>query len=358
MLAVFLECRRAHTVQLAPRQRWLQQVRRIHGALCLARADQRVHLIDEQDHLAFRLRDFLQHGFQPLLELATELRAGNQRAHVERHQALLFQAVGHIAIDDAQRKSFRNRGLAHARLADQHRIVLRPARQHLDAPPDFLIAPDHRIKLARARRLGEIARILLQRLVLFLGRRGVRRAPLAQLGDGLDQRAGRRPGGVQRVGRLVLHLGRRQQQPLHGDIVVARRLRVFLRHLEQPREILAQARLRAARALRMRGQQLVDIGMRQLGIAPGGANEIQRKAVAVREHRLDQVFRQDLRMTARKRARLGALNGGACALGIAFEVHELTLVKSSRQARRRTRNRHPARSCARQSAERLIHRKR
>jgi hypothetical protein len=33
-----------------------------------------------------------------------------------------------------------------------------------------------------------------------------------------------------------------------------------------------------------------------------------------------------LRVAAGKRARLGALNGCAGALGIAFEVHQLTLV--------------------------------
>jgi hypothetical protein len=79
----------------------------------------------------------------------------------------------------------------------------------------------------------------------------------------------------------------------------------------------------------VRRQQLVDVRLRQLRISPGGANEIERKTIAIREHRLDQVLRKNLGVAARQRARLGALNGGACALGIAFEVHHLTLVKSS-----------------------------
>ena len=52
MLAVFVERGRADAVQFAARQRRLQQVRRIHRAVGLAGADQRVHLVDEQDDAA------------------------------------------------------------------------------------------------------------------------------------------------------------------------------------------------------------------------------------------------------------------------------------------------------------------
>ena len=91
MLAVFVERGRADAVQLAARQRRLQQVRRVHRAVRLAGADQRVHLVDEQDDAAGGRGDFGQHGLQPLLELAAIFRAGDQRAHVERHQLLVLQ---------------------------------------------------------------------------------------------------------------------------------------------------------------------------------------------------------------------------------------------------------------------------
>src|ERR1700733_13432176 len=52
------------------------------------------------------------------------------------------------AIDDAQRQPFSDGGLAHARLADQHRIVLGAAGQDLDGAADFLVAADHRVELA------------------------------------------------------------------------------------------------------------------------------------------------------------------------------------------------------------------
>jgi hypothetical protein len=81
-------------VQLAARQRGLQQVARIHRAFGLARADQRVHLVDEQDDLALGALHFVEHGLEALLELAAIFGAGDQRAHVERHQAAILELSG------------------------------------------------------------------------------------------------------------------------------------------------------------------------------------------------------------------------------------------------------------------------
>ena len=96
----------------------------------------------------------------------------------------------HIAIDDAQRQAFGDGGLADAGLADQHRIVLGAAGQNLDGAADFLVAADHRIELAVARRLGEVAGIFLERVIGILGRGAVGGAALAQIGDGLVQALG------------------------------------------------------------------------------------------------------------------------------------------------------------------------
>ena len=129
------------------------------------------------------LAHLVEHAFQPLLELAAIFRAGDQRAHVEREQALVLDAVGHVAVGDAQRQALGDRGLADAGLADQHRIVLGPAREHLDGAADFLVAADDRVELALARRLGEVAGIFLQRVVAVLGALRVGGAAAAQLLD-------------------------------------------------------------------------------------------------------------------------------------------------------------------------------
>ena len=92
--------------------------------------------------------DLLQHGLQALLELAAVLGAGEQRRHVEREHALALQRLGHFVVDDALREAFDDRGLAHARLADQHRVVLGAALQDLDHAADLVVAADHRVELA------------------------------------------------------------------------------------------------------------------------------------------------------------------------------------------------------------------
>ena len=55
-----------------------------------AGADQRMDLVDEQDRVRVVLQ-LLQHGFQPLLEIAAVLGAGQQCAHVERIHARLLK---------------------------------------------------------------------------------------------------------------------------------------------------------------------------------------------------------------------------------------------------------------------------
>ena len=98
-------------------------------------------------------------------------------------EPLVAQALGNVALDDAARETLDDRGLADAGLADEHRVVLRAPRQHLDHAADLLVAPDHRIELAPARVLGEVAAVPLERLVLLLGvvaRDAVRAAHLLQ----------------------------------------------------------------------------------------------------------------------------------------------------------------------------------
>ena len=54
----------------------------------------------------------------------------------------LFFSVSHVALDDAGGEALDDGGLADARLADEHRVVLGAAGQHLDDPTDLLVAAD------------------------------------------------------------------------------------------------------------------------------------------------------------------------------------------------------------------------
>ena len=169
VLAVLVERRRADHAQLAARQHRLDHVAGVDRTLGATGADDRVQLVDERDDLALGVGDLLQDGLQPVLELAAVLRAGDHRADVERDEPLVAQTLGDVALDDAAGEALGDRGLADAGLADEDRVVLRAAREHLDDAPDLLVAPDDRVELALARVLGEVATVPLERLVLLLG---------------------------------------------------------------------------------------------------------------------------------------------------------------------------------------------
>ncbi len=169
VLAVFVERGRADAMQLAARERRLQHVAGVHRAFGLAGADHRVQFVDEDDRLALVGGNVLQHGLQPLLELAAILGAGQQRRHVERQHALVLERLRHFAVDDALREALDDRRLAHAGLADQHRVVLGAALQDLDRAADLVVAADDRVELAFARPRGQVDRVLVQRLALAFG---------------------------------------------------------------------------------------------------------------------------------------------------------------------------------------------
>jgi hypothetical protein len=175
-----------------------------------------VQLVDEQDDLAFLLGEVVEHALQALLELAAELGAGDQRAHVERQDALALEHLGHFAVDDALREAFDNRGLAHARLADEHGVVLGAAGEHLDGAADLVIAADHRVELARRGTRGEVDGVFLERTALLLGLRVVHRFAAADLVDGLLDGGLGRAGILQQFGQRVFVLERGQHEQLVG----------------------------------------------------------------------------------------------------------------------------------------------
>ena len=181
IFAVFIQRGGTHAMQLTPRKGRLDEVGRIHRAIRFARADKRVHLVDEEDDVALRRRHLVQHGLQTLFEITAIFGPRNQRAHIQSHELLVAQGFRHVAVHDAQRKALGNRGFPHARLADQHRVVLGAARQHLHGAANLLVAADDRVDLATGCRLGQIAGVFVQGLHRLFGGGTVGRAALAHL---------------------------------------------------------------------------------------------------------------------------------------------------------------------------------
>ena len=191
------------------------------------------------------LLDLLEHGLQAVLELAAVLGAGDQRAEVEGDHALVLERLGDVALDDALREALDDRGLADAGLADQDRVVLGAAREHLDDAADLVVAADHRVELALAGELGQVAAVLLERLVAVLGVRVVRgwlprisRSARSSGSRAAPERPSASPAGVLRVDQ-------RQQQVLGGDVLVLERLRLAQRLLEDTVELRRDVRGRA-----------------------------------------------------------------------------------------------------------------
>ena len=212
VFAIFVERRRADRAQFAARQLRLEQIRRIDRAFRRARADDGVQLVDEENDLALRIGHLLEERLQPVLEFAAEFRAGDHRADVHRDEPLVLQRLRHVAADDAARQTFDDRRLADARLADEHRIVLRPAREHLHHAPDFVVAPDDRIDLPAPRQLGQIAAVFFQRLIFPLGiliRHPLRAAHLLQAPASTCRASRQLPSATCAAARL--RIGQREQ---------------------------------------------------------------------------------------------------------------------------------------------------
>ena len=163
VLAVLVERRRADRLQLAARERRLEDRSGVDRALGGARTDEIVELVDEQDDVA-ALHDLLHDLLQPLLELAAVLRAGDERGEVERVDLLALEQLGHVAGRDALREPLDDGGLADAGLADQHRVVLLAAREDLHDPLDLGLASDDRVELALGGLLREVAAELVEQL--------------------------------------------------------------------------------------------------------------------------------------------------------------------------------------------------
>ena len=324
VLAVLVEGGGADAVQLAAGQGGLEQVAGVHRALGLAGADDGVQLVDEQDDASALGLHLGEHRLEAFLELAAILGAGDQRAHVERQQALVLEALRHVALDDALRQPLGDGGLADAGLADQHGIVLGAPRQHLDGAADLLVATDDRVDLALGRRGGEVARIALERIVALLGRGTVGGAALAQIVDSAVEGGRIDAGLVERPAGLGggLH-AERQQQPLDRDERVPGLVRDLLGRIEGPRQLRRQIDLAgaAARDLGALGQRPVRGRQRVAGAPACALDDAGRQALGVVEQHLEQMVGAELLVPLAQGQALGRLHEAAGALGILVEIH-------------------------------------
>lgn len=222
---VLVQRRGADQVEFTARHHRFEHVGHVQPAFAtaLAGTDDGVHLVDEQNQLALVLGHLLQHLLHALLELAAIFGAGHHGVDVEFHRALVAQGLEHFTRHHALRQPFDDGGLAHTRLADQHRVVLLAPGQHLDGGFDLLRAADHRVELAVARHLGQVARVLVE--FWRVGRRlsaAILGALADHLADLLAQRLRRQAVAAQQVGgQPFAFLSQTDQEMLWTDIRMA-----------------------------------------------------------------------------------------------------------------------------------------
>ena len=170
--------------------------------------------------------------------------------------ALVGQEARHFAVGDALRQTLDDRRLAHARLADQHRIVLGAPAQNLNRALQLAFAAHQRIELPVHRRLRQVAAELGQqtRLALPLLRRRLLLRHARQLVANLRQLQAALLQNLR--GKALLFAQQAQQQMFGADVLVAQPLGFFRGIGQHPLALVRKRQVDAGRNL------LADGGVR------------------------------------------------------------------------------------------------
>ena len=326
-LLELLEGGRPDDAEVAAGQQRLHHRRQVHRAAGhRAGADGGVNLVDEQDRprpRGQRLDDRL----EALLEVAAEPGAGEQRAGVEREDLDVLERVRHLVAEQLRRQAFGHRRLADARIADEHRVVLAPPRQHFDRALQFCGAADERIEHARPApaRSGCRSRSSSgSRAVagssspppapaLSPGAPGATSGVLAmpcEMNSSTSSRV--TPCCASRIARVGLRLLQdRREHVADMRFVALRALHVHDGGLEHPAERGSLLRLPVAPARQML-DRFVEVVV-QLPPQRGGIGAAGREdpfAVGVVQQRVEQVFERQVRVAPRHGFAVGDVQNG------------------------------------------------
>ena len=162
VLAIVVHGGGADALYLSPGKGGFQDVGGIHGALGRARANDGVHLVDEENAVRGAL-NLLDHLLESLFELSPVLGARHQRAHVQGDQPLALKGFGDVSRGDLLGQFLHDGSLAHTGLAHEHRVVLRAAAEDLNDPLHLGFPADDRVQLVGSGGLGQVYAQLVQR---------------------------------------------------------------------------------------------------------------------------------------------------------------------------------------------------
>ena len=133
----------ANNTQVAAFERRTQGIRRSRSSKC---ADELMKLIDEENYLPFGAFHFRQDSLQTSCKLAAILRMKRQGIEIETEQALVAQALRHIACRNSQRQALCNLSRDETCFPNQHRIIVCVARENLGSAANLRVAANHGLK--------------------------------------------------------------------------------------------------------------------------------------------------------------------------------------------------------------------
>ncbi len=308
---------RADAADFAARQRRLQDVGGVERPFRRAGSDQRVELVDEHDDVRV-LGELLHDRLEALFELAAIFGTGDDQRDVQGQDPLVGEEVRHVTVDDLLRQPFDDGGLADARLADEHRVVLGAAAQHLLHALELVVAPDQRIQLVLHRRLGQVAAELgEQRRFLDPRQRGLL---IQQLHDVFAHLMQPHPFLHQDGGRDRALLAQdAEQEVLGADVVVQQPVGLFGRVLEHALGLGAERNLHRGGHLFAKDRPALDVLPDAFQGEVRARENPARQALALANQAQEQVL--GLNGDASELARLvtGKKEHPSCSFGVAFE---------------------------------------
>ena len=221
VLAVLVEGGGADGTEAAAGERGLEHVARVHGAFGGPGADEGVELVDEEDDLAVRLFDLLEHGFEAVFELSAELGSGDHGAEVEGADALVAEDLGDVAEEDAAGQAFDDGGLADTGLADEDGVVFGAAARTWTTRRISSSRPMTGSSLPRRARSVRSLAYFLERLELPFGVLVGDALGAADLGEGFeDGVVGAAEGGEGKLDGVAAGVGEGKEEVLGRDEVV------------------------------------------------------------------------------------------------------------------------------------------
>jgi len=129
-----------------------------------------------------------------------------------RNDLLAFEWLGHLARRNALGEAFDDCRLAHAWLANQHRIVLGAAHQNFHQPQDLVFAANDWIELAIGSQSGQVDAIFFERLEAPFSCWAVDGATAAHFLKSAGEHVAAQAGALRRLGQLVVGIGQQRQQ--------------------------------------------------------------------------------------------------------------------------------------------------